>query len=326
VILIVTEQCDPHTDFVEPELDRRGLSWVRLHLSDFPTMVTASYPVGETPAADTMTIRDKSIDITDISAVWYRRTERFVLPKHLSSTEDNVARDECQAFVQGLWAWLGNVTWISEPFAVRAASCKAEQLLRVRRMGFRIPKTLFSNDPIRVREFVHQLRRHDLGCVYKPHNSIIVEAGDGKRGVAYTRLLGPAELDRLEEIRLSPGIFQEYVDKHSEFRVTVVGDQVFGCRIESQAREATQIDWRAATWNDPTESAPHVATDLPGEIETFCRSLVHSYGLRFGAIDLIVTPGGDFVFLELNPNGQWAWIEQRTGLPIASALVDELAS
>jgi glutathione synthase/RimK-type ligase-like ATP-grasp enzyme len=326
VILIVTEQCDPHTDFVEPELDRRGISWVRLHLSDCPTMVSASYPAGETLVAGSMSIRDRSIDITELSAVWYRRTERFFLPKHLSSAEDKVARDECHAFVQGLWAWLADATWVSEPFAVRAASCKAEQLLRVQRMGFQIPKTLFSNDPIRIREFVYQLGRQDLRCIYKPHNSIIVDAGDGQRGVTYTRLLGSAELDRLEEIRLSPGIFQEYVDKNAEFRVTVVGDRVFACKIESQAREATQIDWRAAAWHDPTESAPHTAADLPSEVETFCRSLVHSYGLCFGAIDLIVTPGGDFVFLELNPNGQWAWIEQRTGLPIASALIDVLAS
>jgi glutathione synthase/RimK-type ligase-like ATP-grasp enzyme len=65
---------------------------------------------------------------------------------------------------------------------------------------------------------------------------------------------------------------------------------------------------------------------LPERVESFCRLIVHSYGLRFGAIDLIVTPDKDYVFLELNPNGQWAWIEQRTGLPLASALVDELTS
>jgi hypothetical protein len=326
VILIVTEHWDPHTDFVEPELERRGLRWVRLHLSDVPTMVSASYRVGDTPLAGTMTIRNTAIDLSEIRAVWYRRTERFTLPKHLSPTEDRVARDECQAFVDGLWGWLGDATWISEPFAVRAASRKAEQLLRARRVGFQVPKTLFSNDPGRIREFVDGLAREGLRCIYKPHGSIIVDVGEGKRGVAYTRLLGPAELDHLEEIRLSPGIFQQYVEKDAELRVTVVGSKVFACKIESQAHEATQVDWRAASWDDPSESVPHVPTNLPKDVETFCRSLVHSYGLRFGAIDLVATPGGDYVFLELNPNGQWVWIEQRTGLPIASALVDELAS
>ena len=89
---------------------------------------------------------------------------------------------------------------------------------------------------------------------------------------------------------------------------------------------ATQVDWRAAAWDNPGESAPHAPMDLPSDVEKFCLALVHSYGLRFGAIDLIVTPRGDWVFLELNPNGQWVWIEQLTGLPIASALVDELLS
>ena len=198
MILIVTEQCDPHTDFVEPEFDRRGIPWVRLHLSDLPTMVKASYPVGDTLVAGTLTIRERSIDLSEIRAVWYRRTESFYFPKHMSQTERDVARDECQAFVQGLWGWLGSATWISEPFAVRAASRKAEQLLRVRRMGFPVPETLFSNDPDRIREFVDRLSRQGLRCIYKPHGPIIVDAGDGKRGVAYTRILGRAELDRLE--------------------------------------------------------------------------------------------------------------------------------
>ena len=326
MILIITEHSDPHTDFVEPEFDRRGIPWVRFHLAELPTMVQSSYRIDGEPPPGMLVIRGQPIDLSNVNAVWYRRTERFFLPESLSATEESVAREECVAFVQGLWGWLGNAHWVSKPGAIRAASSKAEQLLRARRMGFTVPKTLFSNDPERVRAFADAIEAEGSRCIYKPHNSIIVDAGDGNRGVVYTRLLGSEERDRLEEIRLSPGIFQQYIEKHAELRVNVFGERVFACMIDSQVKESTRVDWRAASWTDPNEISPHEPAVLPERVESFCRSIVHSYGLRFGAIDLIVTPDKDYVFLELNPNGQWAWIEQRTGLPLASALVDELTS
>ncbi|MNZ28723.1 hypothetical protein D3C78_459550 [compost metagenome] len=46
--------------------------------------------------------------------------------------------------------------------------------------------------------------------------------------------------------------------------------------------------------------------------------------LRYGAIDFVCDPQGNLWFLEINPNGQWAWIENLTGYPIAEAIVDEL--
>ena len=323
MILIVTERCDPHTDFVEPEFDRRGVSWVRLHLSELPTATQASYRVDGEPRAGTLTIRGRTIDLSRVRGVWYRRTERFFLPG-LSATEEAVARVECQAFIEGLWGWLGDAHWVSTPGTIRAASSKAEQLSRARQMGFRVPKTLFSNEPERVRQFADTIEAEGARCIYKPHGSIIVDTGDGNRGVVYTRLLGREERGRLDEIRLSPGIFQEYIEKRAELRVNVIGDRVFACMIDSQSKEATRVDWRAASWIDPDEILPHAPAGLPPDVENFCRSFVHSYGLRFGAIDLILTPSKEYVLLELNPNGQWAWIEQRTGLPMASALVDEL--
>jgi hypothetical protein len=91
MILVVTERCDPHTDFVEPEFDRLGVSWVRLHMSELPTLMQASYRVDGESRAGTLTIRGKTIDMSQVRGVWYRRTERFFLPG-LSATEEAVAR------------------------------------------------------------------------------------------------------------------------------------------------------------------------------------------------------------------------------------------
>jgi glutathione synthase/RimK-type ligase-like ATP-grasp enzyme len=68
-----------------------------------------------------------------------------------------------------------------------------------------------------------------------------------------------------------------------------------------------------------------VATNLPTEIDSRCIDIVSSFGLTFGALDLIETPAGEFVFLELNPNGQWAWIEMGNSQPISDAIIDLLS-
>jgi glutathione synthase/RimK-type ligase-like ATP-grasp enzyme len=324
MLLIVTEKCDPHVDWVEQELSRRSLDWVRFHLSDFPTETHATYFVGFDGDDAFLTVRGTVIPLLSIDGVWYRRTETFGLPASLSADERRVARAECREFVEGLWSQLASARWVSTPAAIRAASSKAEQLLRARRLGFDIPETCLSNDASAVRAFVDGMTQRGNRVIYKPHTTIIVEAESGRVGVAYTRLLGAAELERLAEIRLTPGIFQRYVPKRLELRVTVIGNSVFACAIDSQSRATTEIDWRAAPWEAPEEFPPHVPFTLPSALEEMCSRFVRSYGLAFGALDLLVTPEGEYVFLELNPNGQWAWVEQLTGLPMRAALVNEL--
>jgi glutathione synthase/RimK-type ligase-like ATP-grasp enzyme len=63
---------------------------------------------------------------------------------------------------------------------------------------------------------------------------------------------------------------------------------------------------------------------LPADLAERCLELVRAYGLEFAAIDLVRARDGRYVFLEINPNGQWAWLEQVTGLPLRSRLVDLL--
>jgi len=66
-------------------------------------------------------------------------------------------------------------------------------------------------------------------------------------------------------------------------------------------------------------------TDVPEPVRHGVRELLRGLGLRFAATDFVVTPAGEWYFLDLNPNGQWAWIEQETGLPICAAIADALS-
>ena len=129
-------------------------------------------------------------------------------------------------------------------------------------------------------------------------------------------------LDLVDACKTVPCVFQEYIPKDIEIRATVVGEQVFAAEIHSQTSQRTKHDWRRYD----LENTLHKPHELPIEVRGACVGITRHYGLEFGAIDLILTPEKKYVFLEINPNGQWAWIEVLTGLPISDAIAQSLAN
>ena len=115
-------------------------------------------------------------------------------------------------------------------------------------------------------------------------------------------------------------IFQEYIEKAYELRVTCAGDQVFCCRIDSQASAESSEDFRFNARN-----LKHELIECP-ELETKLKAYLKEFDINFGCFDIAVTPSGEFVFFECNPNGQWLWIEELTGAPIGKAVADLLLS
>lgn len=137
-------------------------------------------------------------------------------------------------------------------------------------------------------------------------------------GRAHDTLLKEEHLISLSLIRNTGGIFQEYVKKAYEVRVTVIGKDVFAAKIDSQSEESAKVDWREAVALGVVKVEPY---KLPCFLENQCLSLIQFYGLKFGAIDIIRQSDGEYVFLELNCNGQWLWVEERTGQPLLESML-----
>jgi glutathione synthase/RimK-type ligase-like ATP-grasp enzyme len=119
-------------------------------------------------------------------------------------------------------------------------------------------------------------------------------------------------------------MFQPYVDKALELRCVVIGEHIFCASIDSQANELTRRDWRAGDWRG-TELHQAVFA-LPDHVQAAIHRLMDSFDINFASMDMIVTPDGEFVFLELNPNGQWLWLELDLGLPLVASMADLLTS
>lgn len=323
-ILIVTNRADLHADLVAERIADRDRPAFRLDLDRFPVdyeldlhFRTPAWTgqLHHRPSGDTLAL-------ADIGAVWTRKTADFVFAHRFGAQEHAYAVEETQHALSGLLYGLDDVYWMSHPLAVRSAQWKGEQLARAARMGFDVPETLITARPASAIAF-HAAAAD--GIVFKCMASTALGADqvaeeDRVSGGLGTTLIGATEARLLEAVSEPPCLFQHLVDKRHELRVTVIGDAVFAARIHSQDDPRTQLDFR-----DFSAPIRYEAETLDPVLERRCRDFVHGYGLQYGAIDLIVTPDGRYVFLENNPGGQFLFVEQLVPeLRMLDALADRL--
>jgi glutathione synthase/RimK-type ligase-like ATP-grasp enzyme len=318
VVLILTEEMDEHANMIVPRLVERGVRPLRIHTADFPLSATIDIVNTHGEWKGYLECSSGRVYLDEIRSAWFRRPNNPDLSKSgILPEAQRFAQFETKAACQGLWRSL-SCFWVSHPDKIESSSYKVEQLQSAAIIGLKVPKTIVTNNPNTLLSFYHTCKGE---VVYKTLWRPVVEYQHISSAI-YTTPLSSQHLDNLETVSLSACLFQEYIPKAFELRITIIGRQVFAVAIHSQESSIAKHDWRRYD----LDNTPHYIFDLPSDIADKCRSLViDHYGLCFGAIDMIVTPEGDYVFLELNPNGQWAWLELLTGIPLSDTLADLLA-
>jgi glutathione synthase/RimK-type ligase-like ATP-grasp enzyme len=200
---------------------------------------------------------------------------------------------------------------VNHPARDEAATHKPWQLAVAQRSGLRVPRTCITSDPARARAFVERLRPGR--AVFK---SLQATAADWRP----TRLVGARELGRLEIVRYAPVVFQEYVEPGADVRVTAVGRRLFAAAIHVAGTD------HAADFRPGYDQVRVEPIRLPAELAARLRRLLAALGLAYAAIDLRRDPAGEYHFLEVNPSGQWLFVEERTGQPITAAVARLLAT
>lgn len=318
-IVIVTDTFDPHTDMLLIKLREMGHQPVRLHPSQFPTAASVTLALDQQDWNGVLALPKGTLNLGDIRSIWWRRPKPHVLDADLSDNERKYAREETERTFAGLWSIL-DCYWMSFPLFIRRATNKIEQLQRATRLGFRVPRTLVTNDPARALEFYETCggrmiykalaRATLLAHAKAPSVPSETEAGESTMceeaasEMLYTTLITSEHLGLLETVRTAPCQFQELIPKRIELRVTIIGDDLFVCEIHSQEDERTSLDWRH--YEAPI---PYKKGTLPPEIAEKCFALMKGYSLNYSAMDLILTPEGEYVFLENNPAGQFYFIQ-----------------
>lgn len=322
MILIIGDVTDLCIPWVGRYLEQHKIPFLQFNLADFPlhAKLTATYHQHRY-AAELALPGQPSIDLDTIQSVWYRITKDYVLPNAIPDSQRDFARDECHQMIQGLFDNL-HCFWVSHPSRIKECRHKLRQLHLAQELGFEVPQTLVTNDPNKVRAFYDATGGK---IIYKVLDKDVILHKDNvlKRPITetviYTTLIKPYHLEYLDSVHYAPCLFQEYIQTQVDLRITVVGRRIFAAEIHSLRTEQTKHGRNDDLANKPCQ--PH---QLPLCLEQKCVSMVEELGLAYGAIDMILTPEGRYVFLEINPNGEYVWIESLTGLPISEALAEML--
>lgn len=318
MILIVSHQADPHVAMVTSHLDRFGAPWAFLAPMALGDGVDLTWELVADDERATFVVGDRPLPMDEVTAVWNRR----LLRPHLGGlTSDPLARQYSQ---EQWWHAAHGVLgrpgprWVNPIAALAGARSKPRQLVDARRLGLTVPPTIVTNDPDAVRRFGAAHRGRLITKVVSPGTPLVPEGEE--QYMVFTQRIDIGNLDE-DAIRAAPAIYQPELPKAYEVRATVIGDDVFGCQIDSTASEKTALDWRHYDF----DRVSHRPIDLPGPVAAGLLALCREHGLRYGAADFVVGSDGTWTFLELNPNGQWGWIEEQAGIPLSHHLAAELA-
>lgn len=314
-VLLLTQGDDSHAVAVAAALERKGVEGHLWYTSDFPQrdVETARFDGGRIGFALSAVSRPHD----EFTTVWNRRPE-YVIDKSLLHPADHEFADlNCRQFRKSLFDVLApRAFWVNPHESVRRLT-KLLQAARAREVGLILPDTLFTNDPVAIREF---LATHPEGVVYKPLTTLPWR-DEETYYMPFTARVTAADLPADPVLRATPGIYQALVAKDHELRVTVMGGTVFTAKVLSQETETGRLDWRKSYHELRMEEGT-----LPDSVAESCRELMRRLGFVFGCFDFIVTPEGEHVFLEVNQMGQFLFLEDYTDLPLLDAFSGFLMS
>lgn len=304
MILIITHKTDFTVDFVIDKLNKRNISYRRFNCEDV-LEYDCSIRFGNT--FDYSILGNNNYD-----SVWFRRTK---LPDtiNLQKEEQVYVLSEIDSLFKNIFSSINTSKWLSHPRFVYEAENKILQLKVAQKIGFKIPKTIITNSKNELKHFISECNND---VIIKPISQAKIQYNEGAKFI-FTNKLEEQVLANIDSYDLTPCIYQQNIKKDYELRVTVVNGAVFSAVVFSQKDKETINDWRK-------KNLKFYPIEIPKKLQEMCNSLLDQLNLKFGAIDLIKTPEDEYIFLEINPNGQWAWIEAQTGLKISEAIMEYL--
>jgi glutathione synthase/RimK-type ligase-like ATP-grasp enzyme len=307
-VLIVSQKRDFHAQAVASALMHdHDVNSCILSMEDFPENFAGSVRFNENSGIEIKN-EDEIIDFSTIKSVWWRRPAKSKIPYFNNAFDSDFLQIECDHFLQGAM-WSHPCLWVNDPMSNRLASRKIVQLTRARNLGLNIPPTLITNNPIDAKNFIMESGRK---VVFK-------RTGTSSGPFTVTTVVNKENIDRLESIKYSPTTFQEYIEPDVDLRIIWIADELYSVSIDSKSGE-TPIDSRL------DNSVRFEKTDLPIQVADKLSSLMKNLGLIYGAIDMRIGLDGKYYFLEVNPAGQFIYLELKTGIPLVKKLSDTLAS
>ncbi|GAD18126.1 Glutathione synthase/Ribosomal protein S6 modification enzyme (glutaminyl transferase) [Helicobacter fennelliae] len=310
----LSEKADAHTDRVILKLNELKIPYFRLNL-DLESLQNILITFKNNKWH--IKTQDTSVQSDEISCVWLRKffVELSLEEKEeLQSINFKIWRNEFNATLLGLFVSLKPLPWLNPISDAIKSDNKYYQMALAQKLGLKMPKTIVSNEKHELIEFAKSCN-DDI--ILKLFNQELYEKDkNGFMQGIYANRIHTRELEHFKLSGENPIVLQEYIAKAYEVRYTTIGKEHFICKIESQKSKIACEDWRRYD----LAKTPHKRIQAPSEITSKVNELLKEMNLEYGALDFIVTPDDEWVFLEINCCGQWLWIEDLAGLDISGGI------
>jgi glutathione synthase/RimK-type ligase-like ATP-grasp enzyme len=309
MILAITVENDVHALAVQRALMKRGYDDYRiLACNKIASSHRLRVDQNNKGGAASIEFPDGyKLDVGSIRLVWWRRigADQDLDAQTSDDFQAKLINNDCRGALGGILQTYFKGTWVSCPDATVRASDKIYQLAVAKEAGFRVPETLVSQSKEEVKEFC---ARWGGQVIVKP---VVGAAGP----ILFTQLLG--DVNRFEErsFQMAPAIYQEYIPGDSHIRLNCFGDKSYAALIETR-----DLDWR------PNLNVPIKSWPVPDWLHRRVRATLDQLELEIGIVDLKLMSDDEVVWLEVNPQGQFLFLEGLTGVPLAEHFAEFLIS
>lgn len=324
-ILILTHSQDDCAQLVIDRLYEKDAKFVRFNTEKFHSQIkTVMHLAASGEFRGRYEFPDLVLPFDQIGVAWNRRIHEPELGYDLGNAE--------------LQAWMADEAEMAMNISFTMLQCpvinpweinerlkfnKMIQMQRAASLGLTVPLSCMTNNLLEIKEFWKEANEE---VIFKKIRKGLFKFSNGETLLLHTSKI-PKEMmteENLVRMRFSPMFLQEHIPKRFDVRSVVIHEKVFSVAIDSQGIEEGRTDYRTAAVLGKLKEMPHEEIDLGDDINKKLVAFSKSFGLTFSVIDLVITPDNKIVFLEDNPNGQWAWLEHMTGVPIAEAFAETL--
>ncbi len=308
-VLILTKKNDLEVDLLGIKLLKNEIEYVKVTEEDIPESLRVEFSLAKHENNFSITVGKQRVDLSKIKLILLR----YFDPRYLTYRSGVLQIFYLQQWYQSFLTLKNSFSgiWINDPIKTYEAENRILQLRTAKEIGFNIPKTLITNDPLAIKKFCD--RNTGKKAIIKVLHHHRIDIGS-KSFSFFTKDIDEMILERKENIVISPVIVQTKIKRKSEIRVTIIGNKIFAFELIPEYKEYSDIH----TISEKNFAIKEVI--LERRISSLCTTLTKQFGLTMSSIDLVLSKNNKVFFLEINPIGDWHWIEKRTNTPITETV------